>query len=155
MIVVDNLSTLAPGVRENEADSWVPVQAWALRQRREGRSVLFVHHAGKGGGQRGTSRKEDVLNTVIALKRPPDYSPIQGARFEVHFEKARGFFGEEAKPIEASLKDGDWSTSDINRDGDDDALVSLREQGLSMREIAQRTGASKSAIDRKLRRLDG
>ena len=55
-------------MKENDADSWVPVQAWALAQRRAGRSVLFVHHAGKSGLQRGTSRKEDVLDTVIALR---------------------------------------------------------------------------------------
>jgi hypothetical protein len=26
---------------------------------------------------------------VIALRRPEDYSPEQGARFEIHFEKLR------------------------------------------------------------------
>src|SRR3712207_8616616 len=44
------------------------------------RAVLFIHHQGKGGTQRGTSRKEDVLDTVIALRRPDDYSPAEGAR---------------------------------------------------------------------------
>jgi len=72
-------------------------KAWALAMGRAGKSVLFVHHSGKGGGQRGTSRKEDVLDTVIALRRPTDYAPEQGARFEIHFEKARGLFGDDAK----------------------------------------------------------
>ena len=73
LIIVDNISTLCRSGRDNEADSWTPVQEWALVQRRNGRAVLFVHHAGKGGTQRGTSRKEDVLDTVIALRRPEDY----------------------------------------------------------------------------------
>jgi hypothetical protein len=30
-----------------------------------------------------------ALDTVIALRRPKDYSPEQGARFEIHFEKLR------------------------------------------------------------------
>jgi putative DNA primase/helicase len=30
-----------------------------------------------------------VLDTVIGLRRPEDYSPDQGARFEIHFEKLR------------------------------------------------------------------
>ena len=60
--------------RENEAEGWLPVQDWALGHRRAGRSVLFIHHAGKGGLQRGTSRREDVLDTVIGLRRPTDYS---------------------------------------------------------------------------------
>lgn len=84
VIFVDNISTLARAGRENEAESWLPVQEWALEQRRAGRTVVFVHHAGKGGQQRGTSRREDVLDTVIALRKPADYQPDQGARFESH-----------------------------------------------------------------------
>src|ERR1700735_4369093 len=83
LIICDNLSTLAHGLRENEADSFGPVQSWMLEQRAAGRSVLLVHHAGKGGGQRGTSR--DTLDTVISLSRPPGYSAAEGARFEVRF----------------------------------------------------------------------
>ncbi len=113
LVIVDNLSTICRTLRENEADSWGPVQAWALRLRREGKSVLFIHHAGKSGGQRGTSKKEDILNTVIALRRPPDYEASQGARFEVHYEKARGFYGDDAEPFEAWLKDGQWQTADV------------------------------------------
>ena len=96
LIVVDNLSTIARGLKENEADAWAPVQSWLLAQRATGRSVLLIHHAGKSGGQRGTSRKEDVLDAVASLRRPPDYDPSQGARFEIHFTKNRGFFGADA-----------------------------------------------------------
>ena len=39
-----------------------------------------MHHAGKGGAQRGTSRREDVLDTVIALRQPQDYQSGEGAR---------------------------------------------------------------------------
>ena len=104
LIVVDNLATLVRGGNSNEVESWLPVQDWALRQRASGRSVLFIHHSGKSGSQRGTSSREDVLDTVIKLKRPADYMPDQGAVFEIHFEKSRGFTGDDAKPIEASLQ---------------------------------------------------
>jgi RecA-family ATPase len=59
LIIIDNVSTLCRSGRENESESWLAVQGWALARRREGRAVLFVHHSGKGGSQRGTSRKED------------------------------------------------------------------------------------------------
>jgi putative DNA primase/helicase len=74
-------------------------------------SGLIVHHAGKGGQQRGTSRREDVLDTSISLRRPEDYRPAEGARFEVHFEKHRDFFGEDAAPFEAKLEVRDNSRS--------------------------------------------
>ena len=89
LVILDNVSSLFRSGVENDAESWAPVQAWTLALRRRGISSLFVHHAGKGGKQRGTSRREDVLDTVIALKRPTDYVATDGARFEVHFEKAR------------------------------------------------------------------
>jgi hypothetical protein len=75
LIIADNISTLCRTGKENEAEGWLPVQGWALRQRAQGRSVLFIHHSGKGGAQRGTSKREDVLDTVISLKGLPTARP--------------------------------------------------------------------------------
>jgi hypothetical protein len=104
LVVLDNLSTLIRSGRESESDSWLPVQEWVLRLRSKGKSVLLIHHAGKGGQQRGTSRREDVLDTVIALRKPENISPDSGTCFEVHFEKNRGLYGDEIKPFEARLE---------------------------------------------------
>jgi len=154
LIIVDNLSTLCRGLKENDADSWAPVQSWSLSQRRAGKSVLFIHHGGKSGAQRGTSRKEDVLDTVICLRRPPDYSADQGCRFEIHFEKARGFHGSEAEPFEAKLIGNQWAIGEIKTGDDPDTLKALRKQGLSIREIAERAGLGKSTIARRLGEAD-
>jgi putative DNA primase/helicase len=147
LIIVDNISTLSKTGRENEAESWLTMQQWALAQRRAGRSVLFIHHAGKGGGQRGTSRREDVLDTVVALKQPQDYQSTEGARFEVHFEKNRGFHGLEAKAFEAALGPTGWTTRNL-----DNALagrvLALKAEGATVREIAEEVGLSKSKVGR-------
>ncbi len=151
LIIIDNLSTLCRNGKENEADSWAPIQEWALDLRRRGISVLFVHHAGKGGAQRGTSRREDVLDTVIVLRQPEDYSPTDGARFEVHLEKARGIYGDDAKPFEARLDTiGDamtWTMRDLEN-VEAQRAADLKAEGLSLREIATEMGISKSRADR-------
>lgn len=152
LIVVDNLSTVCRALRENEADSWGPVQAWALRQRAAGKSVLLIHHAGKGGGQRGTSRKEDVLDSVISLKRPVDYDASEGARFEVHFTKSRGFFGDDAAPFEARLIDDRWEISEIVVDDSAETMRAMKEDGATIREIADRLGVPRSTVSDKLKR---
>ena len=61
VVVIANLSTLCRTGVENEAESWLPVQGWLLVLRRRGIRVMVIHHAGKSGLQRGTSRREDVL----------------------------------------------------------------------------------------------
>lgn len=151
LIVLDNLSTLVRGGKENDAESWAPMQDWVLRHRRAGRSVLLVHHSGKNGTPRGTSKREDVLDTIIALRRPQDYSSDQGARFEVHFEKARGFFGDGAQAFEASYETignkAVWTRKDI-----DCAAMSLVieacNKGMSLRKIEEVYDIPKSTAAR-------
>jgi len=65
LVVLDNLSALCRSGNENDGEDWAPVQEWALGLRRRGKSVLLIHHAGKNKSQRGTSRREDLLDTVI------------------------------------------------------------------------------------------
>ena len=158
VLVLDNLSTLARGLRENESDDWGGLQHWLLGMRRRGKSVLLIHHAGKGGQQRGTSRREDALDTVIALRRPSDYEPDQGARFEVHLEKARGVVGPDAAPFEAALKETEgaglaWAWSDL-ADAQRDRALDLLNSGMSVRDVAEETGLSKSAVHRLKKQLD-
>ena len=121
LLILDNLSTLCTS-SESASDAWLPMQNWLLKLRRQGIAVLLIHHAGNNGRQRGTSRREDALDTVIALRHPEDYSPEQGARFEIHFEKIRNQAeGAGALPFEAKLEsfvadgcDGiRWSIADL------------------------------------------
>ena len=151
LIVVDNISTLCQA-EENKADAWTPVQAWVLKQRAKGRSVLLIHHAGKSGTQRGTSRREDVLDTVIALKRPANYQPDQGAVFEVYFEKARGLYGEDVKPIEARLTTDEygrlsWTTKPVD-ESVFERVVSLLNEEMAQKDIAAELGIHKSTVSR-------
>lgn len=155
VIIVDNLSALVRGGRENEGESWQPVAEWALRMRSSGRSVIFVHHAGKTGQQRGTSKREDLLDAVIAMRRPVDYSPEQGARFEIHFEKARALYGEEVKPVEAALTtlpDGrqEWTVRQV-ADASEEQMIALAQLGLSAREIGTEMGVNHSTVVRRLK----
>lgn len=146
LIIIDNLSTLNRTGAENEADSWGVLQQWLIKQRSAGRCVLLVHHAGKGGAQRGTSRREDVLGTVIQLKHPAGYKPSEGANFEIHFTKSRGFYGADAEPIEAQLSpDGIWSWKRLTEAKAADA-VALYLGGMTMRDVALELGISASTV---------
>jgi len=149
--ILDNISTLCRSGKENEAEGWQSVQDWALAHRRAGRSLVFVHHAGKGGNQRGTSKREDVLDTVIALRRPADYRADQGARFEVHFEKHRGFYGVDAESFEARYEERDgtavWTRATI-ADVELKRVADVIREGMSIRDAAAELGMNKSKVER-------
>jgi len=152
LLILDNLSSLTAVIRDNDQESWTTIQQWLLRLRRRGISVLLVHHAGKAGEQRGTSRREDVLDTSISLRRPSDYVASEGARFEVHIEKGRGLTGDAAKPFEAKLTadpDGKpiWTIHEI-ADVQKARVEALVADGLSVRDIAEETGIPKSTVHR-------
>ena len=152
LVVVDNLATLARTGKANDEDSWLPVQEWLLSLRRRGISVLLVHHAGKNGTQRGTGAKEDILDTVLELKRPNDYRTDEGARFEVHFSKARGLTGDDCEPFEAQLALDDagnfaWLTRRVE-DAEEERVRELLREGNSERDVAEETGVNKSRVHR-------
>ena len=154
LIILDNISTLCRAGAENKADDWMVVQQWALRMRAQGRSVLFIHHAGKGGAQRGTSKREDILDTVITLKRPIDYEPSQGAKFEVHFEKARGIKGEAVTPFVAELSTHQgqytWLLQSLEQ-STFEKVVQLSKDGLNPTEMAKELDIHKSSVSRHLK----
>src|SRR5262249_31256880 len=155
VIFLDNISTLVRSGKENEAEAWLPIQSWALRHRRAGRAIMFLHHAGKGGAQRGTSRREDVLDAVISLRRPSDYSSDQGCRFELHYEKCRGFYGDDAQPFEAryEVRDGAavWTRTEIV-DAERARVVAVLKDGMSIREAAETLGIHRSKVERLRRK---
>lgn len=158
MVVLDNIATLCRTGKENESQSWQTIQAWLLELRRRGMPVLLIHHAGKSGDQRGTSAREDIMDTVISLRRPRKYSMAEGARFEVHLTKARGILGDDAKPFEANLiTKGNalhWRVRDIE-DVELEELKRLLGEGYSIRDCAEEMGKSKSSVHRLKRKLEG
>lgn len=156
LLILDNLSTLCTTGSEAASDAWIPMQSWLLSLRRKGIAVLLVHHAGVNGRQRGTSRREDALDVVMALRRPANYSPEEGARFEIHFEKIRqrveGFGGPfEARAATVLGNDGKnrltWSSAGIEPSPFAQA-AELFANGLTVRQVADQLKLSKSKAGR-------
>ena len=101
VMILDNLSSLASGMKENEADSWELVNPWLLDLRRRKIAVVIVHHAGRSGEMRGTSKREDSVFWIIALddaKKNADDK--RGARFVTRFTKSSRNTQEEIPPYE-------------------------------------------------------
>jgi len=95
-----------------------------------------------------------LLDTVILLKRPADYNPSQGARFEVHFEKCRNLHGRDVNPFEARLDTSPngtqaWTTCAVDALANEE-MIELAVQGATHAEIARQLGCNRSTVKRRL-----
>jgi hypothetical protein len=152
LIVLDNLSSLVRSGTDKDNELWLPLQGWMQRLRAAGKSVLLVHHDGKNETQRGTSRREDILDTVFHLRKPTDYGEHDGARFVVHFQKHRGFYGPDAEPFEAALttnNDGlaEWTMADIE-DAVTIQVAELLNAGATVTQITKELRIGRASVDR-------
>lgn len=159
LIILDNLSVLCSYGRENEAESWAPMQRWLIDLKRRGKSVLIIDHAGKNGDNRGTSKKQDMVDSVLKLRTPGNHNPKDGASFIMVFDKSRGICGDAVADCEARLVDnpnGDgliWQISDhvpraMQKKSQDFDMrrqaQELKQQGKTVREIGDILGCSKT-----------
>lgn len=152
-LVLDNLSSLIPGIDENPAKEWDAANQWLLQLRREGVSVLLVHHAGKSGDQRGTSKRVD--NVELVLKLVKEEHPRE-TRFSVNFQKARSLRHEHQKPFGISIHEDQGRISLKYRGAPSQDLTYevayWRSQGLKQHEIAEKLNIGQSTVSKKLKK---
>ncbi|MDE3040762.1 MAG: AAA family ATPase [Nitrospirota bacterium] len=162
VVILDNISCLFAGIDEDKKGDWEPINAWLIRLRHRGLATVLIHHAGKGGQQRGTSGREDSLDTVIHLGRPSDYDPREGCHFEVAFTKCRSVKGEEVGPLDVKL-DGQkeqliWTYKPLEQSNEDKVRALLEEGMTNPSEIAEAVGINRSyawKLKRKIEKAKG
>lgn len=157
LIILDNLSTLVRTGEENTSESWAKIQEWLLFLKSQGKSVLFIHHAGKNGDFRGASKMIDVVDAAMKLQRPEDYEMETGAYFQVSFQKARSLYGRDVEPFEAKQVrnvngDFQWTMKTVV-DSNRLKVQELLDEKVSVTDIAFKLGISKSAVSQHKKKL--
>jgi putative DNA primase/helicase len=151
-LFLDNLSTLASGMKENEADSWELVNPWLLDLRRRKIAVVIVHHAGRSGEMRGTSKREDNVFWIIALDDAKENAvDKRGARFISRFTKPSRNTQEEIPAYEWHFVTEDSSvvTVSCKKAQTMDVLLGLIADGVGeCGHIAKAMGTSPATVSR-------
>jgi len=155
VVVLDNMSCLVWSGNENDAESWRPIQRWLIQLRSLGKTVIMFHHAGKSGTSRGTSKRHDIIDTIIKLDRPVDYKNEEGLNIQFSYEKCRSFVGKDASTIGLKYKlvDGiaEWKAFDIVDEKLRD-IVELDKKSLSQSKIAEQLNLSQGEVSKRLKR---
>jgi putative DNA primase/helicase len=158
IVILDNISCLFAGIDEDKKRDWEPINAWLIRLRHRGLTTVLVHHAGKGGQQRGTSGREDALDTVIQLDRPADYDPREGCHFELKFTKCRSVKGEEVGPLDVRLEERNgqltWTYKPLEQSNEDKVRALLNEGMTNASEIAEAVGIDRSYAWKLKRKIE-
>jgi putative DNA primase/helicase len=164
LIVLDSVSTLVRTGFENEAESWAPIQPWLMQHRWQGRSIILIHHEGRSNKPRGTTKREDVLDTIIGLKHrepKPDEVPSETeSSYELVFTKYRHFFGPDAAPLvlHLGMTSGRvaWRHESV-RTSNEAKVRQMLSEGVKQSEIVKTLKLSKGWISRiaKKARLEG
>ena len=158
VLILDNISCLFSGINEDSKQDWEPINAWLIRLRHRGLATVLVHHAGKGGQQRGTSGREDALDTVVQLKEPAGRDARDGCHFEMHFTKCRGVTGEDVAPLDVRLvKDGhrfNWQYQSVEVSKLEHARQLFAEGVTSPSDLAEELNITRGYASKLLRRLN-
>ena len=156
VIIVDNMSCWNAGGGE-DADAWNPWGEWLLKHKHLGRTVIMVHHAGKGGQQRGTSRKEDAMDFVMALTVEKDAEHPDALCFGIEWQKLRTV-GRASAPalrvtrVEVKDKSPKWEFRQQPSLSDRVMQATLlQDDGMSMRAIAAEMGVNAGTVSRWLK----
>ncbi|NKE71258.1 AAA family ATPase [Candidatus Manganitrophus noduliformans] len=146
VLILDNYSALIHGIKQNDNDEWDGVNAWLIRKRHTGLSVIVLDHAGKdeSKGSRGASRKEDVMDTIIQLSEVKGADPEE-CRFTLEFTKTRGRKPSPMKFV-ASLRGADFTTEEMEMNSLDE-LIRLVESGVeSQTDIANELKITRARV---------
>ena len=120
LIIFDSLLTLCPAVNEYDQESWKPLERWLLSLKHRGFSILFLHQTSSHGRMRGSSRLEDIMDSIINLKRPYKYKSCDGAHFVITFDKSVHCYGDDIKSFSVMLNTDykgrqEWGTKDSKK----------------------------------------
>jgi hypothetical protein len=158
VVILDNLSCLAPDVDENDGVSWSSqLLHWTLDFRHRGISLIFIQHAGRAGDHmRGHSRKEDPANWIVRLDKAEHTGEEIGSKFITVFTKNRNA-ARRPEDYEFWYKpDGNKTQLFFVKMSKEDLLLEIlrRRSKFSQKEAGEELGVSQSTISRMLDTLE-
>jgi len=157
VLILDNLSCLISGLKENDADSWESVKLWLLKLRRHRIAVVLIHHSGRSGKDlRGTSKREDDAFWIMRLEEPADEKGgARGARFVSRFTKNRNSPADPLSfdwTIEPEV-DGTVKIKTVETSSDDVIVQWVRDGLTTASDIATEMGVTKGTVSKRAARL--
>lgn len=155
VIVIDNLATLSV-FNEGVPEEWQFIQDWFIDLRSRGKTIIFIHHAGKDKkGYRGTSRIIDCADTAISLQdvssTEVEDSTIYSKKFKIEYQKNRTFYGKDALSFEVTFNSKGWESQSMENNNTIRILEMFNNLQMKQVNIARELGLSESYVSKIIR----
>lgn len=155
ILILDNLSTLST-IEESSSEEWKIIQDWIIYLRSKDITVILIHHAGKAGDYRGTSRMIDCADTVILLdiinENIAESDKNNTKKIKIVYKKNRTFSGQDAIPFEVTFSPLGWSFDSLEKTNKA-RIAEMHDMNMSAPEIALEIGVNRSYVYKVLKKI--
>ncbi len=158
VVFIDNISCLASGLKENDADAWSPIINKFVKWKNMGSTVFYFHHLNKGNDSSGSTMQHRTIDMVIRMKKPEHKQKIKtfeekGVQAIVDFPKWR-LHDNSKYAAEHMLICEDWKWQKMPVLTSDEAdIIKMVNDGLDVKEMSEKVSLAEKTIYKKIKKL--
>jgi len=158
VVFIDNISCLASGLKENDADAWSPIINKFVKWKNMGSTVFYFHHLNKGNDSSGSTMQHRTIDMVIRMRKPEHKQKIktfeeQGVQAIVDFPKWR--LHDNSKYAQEHMlicEDWKWQKMPVLK-SDEVEIIKLLKSKMDVKEISKELDIPAASIYRKINKL--
>ena len=158
VVFIDNISCLAGGLKENDADAWSPIINKFVKWKNMGSTVFYFHHLNKGNDSSGSTMQHRTIDMVIRMRKPDNKQKIktfeeQGVQAIVDFPKWR--LHDNSKYAQEHMlicEDWKWQKMPVLK-ADEVDIIKLLKSKMDVKDISKELDIPAASIYRKINKL--
>ena len=158
VVFIDNISCLASGLKENDADAWSPIINKFVKWKNMGATVFYFHHLNKGNDSSGSTMQHRTIDMVIRMRKPDNKQKIKtfedkGVQAIVDFPKWR-LHDNSKHSQEHMLICEDWKWQKLPvLTSDEIEIVRMYNEELDVKEMCKEIDLAEKTIYKKIKKL--
>jgi hypothetical protein len=158
VVFIDNISCLASGLKENDADAWSPIINKFVKWKNMGSTIFYFHHLNKGNDSSGSTMQHRTIDMVIRMRKPDNKQKIKtfedkGVQAIVDFPKWR-LHDNSKYAAEHMLICEDWKWQKMPVLTSDEAdIIKMFNDGLDVKEMSDKVSLAEKTIYKKIKKL--
>ena len=158
VLFIDNISCLAGGLKENDADAWSPIINKFVKWKNMGSTVIYFHHLNKGNDSSGSTMQHRTIDMVIRMRKPDNKQKIKtfedkGVQAIVDFPKWR--LHDNSKYAQEHMlicEDWKWQKMPVLTSAEA-SIIQMFNEGLDVKEMSKQIDLAEKTIYKKIKKL--